>query len=287
MFTTAINRNEDELVGAFSLDTLRQSAAERPDRSARDCEALNERFTCYFEPIYRRQGQQFVPAGQKAFVVPKDDSKPDFYEPDELSAYGGMTLFRALESGVSQIDVIACQLDAFAAEFRDNDKLCFEVSAEDLSANPENMMTLRGLIEEAADKGIPPSSFVLELSSVSDVDRGDLYSVASELRAMQVHIALTGVSPDCLSLQRIQQIQPLAVKFTNEWCDQARIDPGFTRVTKSVIDIMHAMNRYSCFIGVRSAEDLAFVHECGFIRCQGPYFGSPKPEISRGAVYAV
>lgn len=248
------------------------------------CEAVEESpFVCMFEPVYRRSDTGFVPAGHKVVSQLREDAEPDafqaFHDHRQRSA-----LSRAIESGISQLDIITAQVDHFLRfkEHQLNQKLVFEIDMTDFEAHREHHQYLRNLVIETGWSGLEPGDFVIELPASQHLDPGDLYGVARDLKDLGVMIALTELDTDAFSFKRIFQVAPHIIKLNGSWFEQALDDLQYLAMTQNIVTGFAAKGFHVAMTDVRTEAHARFAHHCGAIRAQGPFFGKPTEMIVRG-----
>jgi len=253
-----------------------------PEPSSQDASAESP-FVCMFEPVYRRRDNGFVPAGHKVVSQPRDDAEPDtfqaFHDHRQRSA-----LSRAIECGISQLDIITAQIDHFLRfkEQQLNQKLVFEIDMSDLEVYREHHQHLRKLVTKTSWSGLEPGDFVIELPASHHLDPGDLYGVAHDLKELGVMIALTELDADAFSFKRIFQVAPHIIKLNGSWFEQALDDPQYLAMTQNIVAGFAAKGFHVSMTDVRTETHARFAHHCGAIRAQGPFFGSPTEMIAQG-----
>ncbi len=259
--------------------------AEFPDFEAQTMPPVSERFECVYEPIYKRFGHRFIPAGHKASVRLKQNTNE--FGREAVAGDTTLTMFRAMEQGATQREVLSCQLESFASQFQEHDRMAMEIDIFDLETDQTGLTALTRLIEDAKQLGIPADRFILELSASPLIDVGVLYAISEKLKATGARVALINVDIDAFSMSRIFQIEPFAVKFNRSWRSVARLDKRLVDMTRSLVEQIQSDGKFCCFTGVETEADLEFVKTCKFTRCQGSFFGEPSTTMTRGAVYTV
>lgn len=239
---------------------------------------------CHYEPIYRRQGTHFVPAGHKAVIVLNESATGGYglhYDPNnEHTSH----LMRLGLSGVPQIDIIKTQLDGFLAKkkLQPNQKMVFELDSADLARNPFTMDEFAKLVDSDPSNSLKAEDIVIELSCASDIDRGDLYSVTYQLKQIGVMIALIDQDADAFSYSKIIEIKPNIVKFNRSWCNYDLSDIAYLQMVKDIVRNLNADGTFVGLTGIRRFREFKFAAECGFTRCQGRYLGIPSAEMVVG-----
>ena len=243
-------------------------------------------FECLFEPIYRRQGDYFVPAGHK-IVSRAKNATPNLDVADDPSTdQSSLDLFRAIEMGMCQIEVFRARLEEFLdlKALQPQQTMVFEVDVFDLDANQENLSKLNDVIEEGKKMGLDPQDVIVEISGTTRLDPGIIYTIAMRLKEVGVRVALVNLDADSFSFKRIFQIWPHIVKFNRSWCEQDLKDPGYVEMVRLLVSSIQSKGIFATLTGVRTSQELTFTAQCGFTRCQGPYLGAPSEIMETGPV---
>ena len=250
-------------------------------------ETRQKPYTCLFQPIYRREDDRFVPAGHKVVTRPTQGSEQNARLVHENSDTNSCDLFRVLEMGACQLEVIMSQVDVFLAHKRaqDKQKLVFEIDIFEFSHNPNNLTRLQAIISDAELRGIKPSDIVIEISGSTVLDPGIVYTIAMQLKEMGIMLALNNLDADSFSFKRVFQIWPHVVKFNRSWCDLPIDDPCYLEVVRTLVHAIAAKGIHTTLTDVQNKMDLRFAALCKFTRCQGSFFGDPTPTMDRGLVY--
>ncbi|MEM8749949.1 MAG: EAL domain-containing protein [Pseudomonadota bacterium] len=282
------NSNSFEGDTSFQKGMFQDEWSEAPDFSfdavseQDEAASNNARFESLFEPVYRRENDQFVPAGYKVTSRLKKEPSMLGQELEEPVVDNGLNLMRLLEAGVDLINVVEQQIEFFLEQKRSQSqhKIILEVDLVDLEYNQRNLWRLVDLIKATSEQGLNPSDFVIELSSRTNLDAGIVYTIASELRRAGVMIALTQLSPDAFSFSQIFQIAPDVVKFDRAWCDLGSDDPELVSMLKAIAEGFHKRGVFTNLSGIQTHADLRLAFACNFTRAQGPFFGAPQKTMA-------
>ena len=244
---------------------------------------------CYYEPIYRRQDNHFVPAGHKAAIFLKNKASGSYGLQYDPNGEHTSNLMRLGLSGIPQLEIIKNQLNDFLSQkkLQPNQKMVFELDSVDLARNPFAMDELAKFIDNDSSNRMKANDIVIELSCASDIDRGDLYSVTYQLKQIGVMVALIDQDVDAFSYSKIIEVKPDIIKFNRSWCDYDLDDAAYLRMIKDVVRNLNTEGAFTGLTGIRGIREFKFAAECGFTRCQGRYFGIPSAEMEIGDPIAI
>ena len=128
------------------------------------------------------------------------------------------------------------------------------------------------------DSGIAPRLLELELTE-SMIMREPLAAAATmqQLKALGVSLALDDFGTGYSSLNYLRRFPVDCLKIDRSFISDVASDPSASAVATSIVAIGHSLGLQVVAEGVETAEQLAFLRQCGCDSFQGYHFSRPVP----------
>ncbi len=138
---------------------------------------------------------------------------------------------------------------------------------------------LPGLVSHILEEAqLPPQYLELELTEGVAMDSPDhAVTVMDDLHARGVRMSLDDFGTGYSSLNYLKKFNVYKIKIDQSFVRDITSDEDDKAIVKAIILMSHGLNFQTIAEGVETAEQLAFLRECGCDEVQGYYFSKPLP----------
>jgi len=129
-----------------------------------------------------------------------------------------------------------------------------------------------------SETGLPPGQLQMEITEhVAMQDAGFTAATLKKLRDMGVQIAIDDFGTGYSSLSYLKAFPINTVKIDRSFVRDLTVDASDAAITRAIIAMAHSLNLKVTAEGVETADQLAFLRECGCDEFQGYIFSKPVP----------
>jgi diguanylate cyclase (GGDEF)-like protein/PAS domain S-box-containing protein len=151
------------------------------------------------------------------------------------------------------------------------------VMAVNLSAVQFRHSDLPGLVSSILEEAqLPPNYLELELTEgVAADDPEHAIAIMDDLHARGVRMSLDDFGTGYSSLSYLKRFNIYKLKIDQSFVRDITIDEDDKAIVRAIVLMSHSLNFKTIAEGVETAEQLAFLRECGCDEVQGYYFSKP------------